>query len=184
MGLGEQTFITFALSIDSFFMMAFIALAHRNFKLKSFFYLNTIFLVACIQTLFAFIGHQLGHELLQWIQYWDHWVVFIFFSYLAWKQWSFDPAAEYSLKKLTYLNIVLLSVMCSIDALIVTIPLVDLFWSFNSYFLSIFLFTLLLAAIAPLSFHLIKKSNMLLSSKVAAVLIFILGCKILYEHLG
>ena len=172
MGLGEQSFVTFALAIDSFFMMAYISLSHRRFVVGKSFYVYTVLAASFIQTLLAFLGYVLGHQLLYWIQNWDHWVVFLFFSYLAWKQWDFKPDEEYSFKKLSYWNMLLLAVMCSVDAFIVTIPLVDLFWSIKSYFFSIFFFTLLLSSLGPLLFHLIRKSNFVLSSKAAAILIF------------
>lgn len=164
-------------------MMAYIALIHRGFNIKSSFFIYTVLTLGIIQAGLAGIGYILGQEILVWIQHWDHWVVFLFFSYLAWKQWTFDPKSEMSFKKLSYGNIVLLGVMCSVDALIVTIPLVDLFWDIKSYFISTFLFTIILALIAPMALHSFKNSKFYLSSKFAAILIFILGTKILVEHL-
>ncbi len=183
MSFFEQTFMSFALSIDSFFVMAYISLTQKEFQLKSSFFVYSVIIMAIIQTLFAGMGYSLGYELLRLIQDWDHWVIFIFFSYLAWKQWNFRPESEYALKNITYLNVFDMAMMCSIDALIMTIPLVDMFWDVKSYFAAIFISTLILAFLGPISFHIVKKSNLLITSRIASILIFLLGSKILLDHL-
>jgi putative Mn2+ efflux pump MntP len=183
MGLIEQTVIAFILSIDSFFVMAYVALSNHNLKIEKNFLLFSIILIAAVQTLFAFIGIAIGNKIIHMIESWDHWVVFAFFTYLAWKQWHFDPKLESPVKKIKYSNILLLAIMCSIDAFVVSLPLVDLLYGQGSYLFAVFVFTIILSMLGPMIFRRVKLIDWQKSSKIAALLIFILGTKILFEHL-
>lgn len=183
MELLQQTLIAFALTLDSFFVMAYIAMAYSDLKVKSKFFVITIFTLAIVQTLFAYLGITIGHKISGWIQFWDHWVIFLFFSYLAWKQWNFDTDVIKSSKKIKYSKILILAMMCSLDAFVMSMPIVDLLYGQRSYLWTVFLLTLILSILGPIIFGKIKLSLWYKSSKIAALIIFLLGFKILLEHL-
>ncbi len=123
MGVIEQSLIAFILSIDSFFVMAYVALSNSNLKIEKPILIFSIITLAVIQTLLAFLGITIGARIITWVQDWDHWVVFLFFSYLAWKQWSFDPKLITHTKKINHLSIILLALAWSVDAFVVSLQI-------------------------------------------------------------
>lgn len=183
MSIFEQVTLVILLTIDCAFVSAFLNVSKSPYKREK----TVRFLVELYFSLINFfvsiLGFYLGKKILPWIMDWDHWVVFIVFSYLSWKQWKWHPTDSPNHINVNKKTILILGVLSTIDVFTVSLTLTDFLYSPSIYFISIILVTFIFMYLGPHLITLAKKKSTLMASRIASLILFFIGFKILIEHL-
>ena len=183
MGIVEQTILAFTLCLDSVVIMASIAMSHGEMKWFSRHLAFSVLSLSIIQTLLAYLGIIIGEKILPLIQNWDHWIIFILFTYFAWKQWTWKPENNQKKKGIGYIAIIILGFLSGIDAFIASLSLGHHLYSEILYLVSVLIFTAFFTITGPKMLIECGPAKWKKGNQIAAVLIFLLGTKILIEHL-
>lgn len=178
----EQFTLVILLTLDCAFVAAFLDISSSGYKKSKFFIILVALYFSVLNLIISMLGYYLGERILPWIMNWDHWVVFIVFSYLAWKQWKWNPNENSQHLKVNKKTILILGALSTIDVFTVSLAMSDYLFSKSLYFFSIFLVTLLFTYMGPNLITVFRKKGTVLASKISSFILFIIGLKLLLEH--
>jgi putative Mn2+ efflux pump MntP len=172
------------LTLDCIFVSAFLALTVPHFKKNKLFLPLVALYFAALHTTLGLIGISIGKTLLPWIMHWDHWVVFILFTYFSWKQWTWTPEEDRPQGVVGLKTIIILGILCGMDVFSATLSLAEIISSTGVYLGILFFTTAIFTLLGPRLFKWLKSSGWKTTSRIASIILFSLGLKILLEHLA
>jgi len=181
MSIVSIILIAVSLSVDSF--AASMVCGLKENKIKAFYLLKVPFILSIFQTLFILFGWLCGYYLKEIITDYDHWLAFFILLAIGFKMiWESLRGKEKQVSKLSIIFLCGLGVATSIDAAAVGISLSLLAVSVYLLLMIIFLTTFFISCLGLISGKKFSRRFGRIEILGAVVLILI-GCKILLEHL-
>lgn len=189
MGFIELFLIGVGLSMDAFAVSICKGLGMKRLNMKQALVIGLFF--GGLQALMPFLGWALGTQLADFITPIDHWIAFILLAIIGGKMLldairggDEEDAGEPKDTSLDFKELLMLAIATSIDALAVGITFaflgVNIVWAM----VIIGVTTLVLSVIGVAVGHAFGARYEKGATIVGGVVLILIGCKILLEHLG
>ncbi len=172
--------ISIGLSIDSFSVSFADGIAFPRMKLGRKLLISETF--AVIQFSFTAIGWFMAGPIIKYLSHVDYWLAFVLLTYVSIKM-VIENEEEENVKCLNFGNIVLQGMATSIDAIIVGFSMVTVWQTIIPQASIVGIVTLIFSLLGFALGKIIGEKLIKISRYFGASILFLLGLKILLEHL-
>jgi len=182
MGVYELIFLAFSVSMDAFAVSICKGINAKK-QIKTAFLCSIWF--ASFQTLMPLIGYVLGSAFEEYIDSFDHWIVFAFLLILGINMLkdSFKSESPTNNNNLSFKTMLVLSLATSIDALAVGITIALADSNIVLSLLLIFVITFIMCFIGAIIGHRFGEKHKTTATILGGIILIMLAIKILIEHL-